>query len=345
MASGTPVHEMWLRLTVDDELVIRDVEAVTDHSPFPICRGITGNFARLKGLSIRPGFHAKVKELLGGVEGCTHLVEMLGPVATTAFQTIYPYRDGCGASAASPPRRGRARSAPDRHLPRLVEQAGRGQAALPGLLQRRLKLSARSVLQRGAVAGAAMAVLGRGGLEIAQQIDADRRGQARFGVRIRAISVTICAQAGMLAPAHLVRAPPTSPARAGRWCGDRDRDVAVDEGRVWVVLHRLRSPTDSPNGRSFRKCSRFRLKMQLIHDNCSNITIDGCSAGLQANRRRFFARGQGDELEGMDRAGHLLGQEGIDRALALEPALAGEGAATISTRKWVSPPGRAPAWP
>ncbi|MGH7090390.1 MAG: DUF2889 domain-containing protein [Stellaceae bacterium] len=108
VAAGTPVHQMWLRLTVDDELAIRDVEAVTDHSPFPICGGITGNFAKLKGLSIRPGFNAKVRELLGGVEGCTHLVEMLGPVATTAFQTIYPYRERLrrlsGQAAASPRR-------------------------------------------------------------------------------------------------------------------------------------------------------------------------------------------------------------------------------------------------
>jgi hypothetical protein len=93
VTSGTPVHQMWLRLVVDDNLDIQDVEAVTDHSPFPICGAITGNYKRLKGLSIKPGFHLKVRELLGGVEGCTHLVEMLGPVATTAFQTIYPYRE------------------------------------------------------------------------------------------------------------------------------------------------------------------------------------------------------------------------------------------------------------
>jgi hypothetical protein len=106
--SGEPVHQMWIRLTVDDNLVIREVEAQTDHSPFPICGGITGNFARLKGISIRPGFHLKVRELLGGVEGCTHLVEMLGPVATTAFQTIYPYRERLrrerGETAATPRR-------------------------------------------------------------------------------------------------------------------------------------------------------------------------------------------------------------------------------------------------
>ncbi|HRE16891.1 MAG TPA: hypothetical protein PLW86_07450, partial [Rhodocyclaceae bacterium] len=25
-----------------------------------------------------------------GVNGCTHIVELMGPIATTAFQTIYP---------------------------------------------------------------------------------------------------------------------------------------------------------------------------------------------------------------------------------------------------------------
>ena len=114
VSSGTPVHQMWIRLAVDDELIIRDVEAVTDHAPFPICGGITGNFARLKGLSIKPGFHIKVRELLGGVEGCTHLVEMLGPVATTAFQTIYPYRERLRRERGEP-------AAKNNRGPRLVD--------------------------------------------------------------------------------------------------------------------------------------------------------------------------------------------------------------------------------
>jgi hypothetical protein len=33
-----------------------------------------------------------VRDLLGGTEGCTHLVDMLGPLATTAYQTVFPYR-------------------------------------------------------------------------------------------------------------------------------------------------------------------------------------------------------------------------------------------------------------
>jgi hypothetical protein len=92
MGPGTPIHDMWLRLTVDDRLEIHAVDAVTDAAPFAPCPSITPNFQRLVGLRIRPGFNQKVKELLGGVEGCTHLVELVAPVATTAFQTIFPWQ-------------------------------------------------------------------------------------------------------------------------------------------------------------------------------------------------------------------------------------------------------------
>ncbi len=89
---GEPVHEMWLRLTVDDDLMIHEVEAVTDWGPFSICPAVTERFKLLKGLRIGRGWRRQVKELLGGVNGCTHLVELVGPVATTAFQTVYPIK-------------------------------------------------------------------------------------------------------------------------------------------------------------------------------------------------------------------------------------------------------------
>jgi hypothetical protein len=92
LAPGTPVHDMWLRLTVDDRLVIHAVEAVTDASPYAVCPSVTANFQRLKGLRIYPGFQKQVRDLLGGIQGCTHLVDMLGPVATTAYQTVFPWR-------------------------------------------------------------------------------------------------------------------------------------------------------------------------------------------------------------------------------------------------------------
>jgi hypothetical protein len=55
-------------------------------------RVITPNFQVLKGLAIKAGWTQKTRELLGGTRGCTHLLELLGPMATTAFQTVYPLR-------------------------------------------------------------------------------------------------------------------------------------------------------------------------------------------------------------------------------------------------------------
>ena len=36
--AGEPIHDMWLRLTIDEEMEIHAVEAVTDHGPYHICR-------------------------------------------------------------------------------------------------------------------------------------------------------------------------------------------------------------------------------------------------------------------------------------------------------------------
>jgi hypothetical protein len=90
---GTALHEMWIRLTLDDKLTVKAVEAVTDAGPFSICGDIAPSFRKLEGLTIGPGWQKRVKELLGGTAGCTHIVELLGPVATTAFQTMYSRRE------------------------------------------------------------------------------------------------------------------------------------------------------------------------------------------------------------------------------------------------------------
>jgi hypothetical protein len=90
---GVPVHEMRIRLTIDDDFEIRAAEAVTEHSPFGLCREVAPNFERLVGLKIGAGWRRAIQSRVGGVEGCTHIVELLGPVATTAFQTIMPLRE------------------------------------------------------------------------------------------------------------------------------------------------------------------------------------------------------------------------------------------------------------
>jgi hypothetical protein len=86
---GEPLHEMWVRLTVDRDLTIIASEASTEHGPFSICPHGADSFSRLAGLSIRAGFLKAANQRLGGTEGCTHLRELLQQVATTAFQTMW----------------------------------------------------------------------------------------------------------------------------------------------------------------------------------------------------------------------------------------------------------------
>lgn len=90
VSAGEAFHDMWLRLTVDTQLKIHQVEAVTDAAPFSPCPAIAKAFRKLEGTHIGPGWSRQVKELLGGTRGCTHLNEMLTPMATTAVQALWP---------------------------------------------------------------------------------------------------------------------------------------------------------------------------------------------------------------------------------------------------------------
>lgn len=87
IAAGEPLHGMGIRITFDDRMTIVDAVAVTDFSPFRICPNITPKYKELIGMRMVAGFTRAVKEKFGGVSGCTHLMELLGPIATTAFQT------------------------------------------------------------------------------------------------------------------------------------------------------------------------------------------------------------------------------------------------------------------
>lgn len=89
---GMALHEMWIRLSVDDHFVVRQVAAATDGSPYRICPEAAPNFRVLEGERIGPGWNRRVKELLGNTQGCTHIVELLPQMATVAFQTIRAYR-------------------------------------------------------------------------------------------------------------------------------------------------------------------------------------------------------------------------------------------------------------
>jgi hypothetical protein len=89
---GEPMHEMLLRVTIDDSFVIQDIFAATEHSPFQMCPAIAPNYKKLIGIKMGPGWRKAIRMKVGGTEGCTHLTELLFPMATVAMQTIWPIR-------------------------------------------------------------------------------------------------------------------------------------------------------------------------------------------------------------------------------------------------------------
>lgn len=100
---GEPLHDMAIRLTVDLSLTIHTVETTMDSTPYAMCSGIAPLYKQLVGESIRPGFTKRVRELFGGTKGCTHLVELLGPIATTAIQVTFQERHRLAKSSDESP--------------------------------------------------------------------------------------------------------------------------------------------------------------------------------------------------------------------------------------------------
>ena len=91
--AGEPLHDMRVRLTIDTDLCVHKVEAATQASPFRICPEIAPNYRKLEGAVIGPGWRARIREVAGGRDGCTHISELLAAMATAAFQTLYAERE------------------------------------------------------------------------------------------------------------------------------------------------------------------------------------------------------------------------------------------------------------
>jgi hypothetical protein len=97
---GRPIHQMKVRLAIDRDFVIHEAEARTLHAPYAVCGDITDSYRQLVGLRIQPGFTQAVKRRFRGVLGCSHMTELLPPMATTAFQILWSKPDSFGGADA-----------------------------------------------------------------------------------------------------------------------------------------------------------------------------------------------------------------------------------------------------
>jgi hypothetical protein len=88
LAAGEPMHDMIVTMTVDADGVVRAFHARAQASPHAACASGAANFERLVGLSVKRGFLRRAAERIGGIEGCTHIRELLQQMATVAFQSL-----------------------------------------------------------------------------------------------------------------------------------------------------------------------------------------------------------------------------------------------------------------
>lgn len=100
--ANTPIHELWLRLTIDTQFNIVAVEAASDAVPYPgYCDTIGADYRKMIGLNLLSGFRHHLKQILSGTHGCTHLTELAQILPTAAVQAfageVLDTRDGDAA--------------------------------------------------------------------------------------------------------------------------------------------------------------------------------------------------------------------------------------------------------
>jgi len=84
---GVPVHDMHVRVRFDADFLILGIEACTDWAPYMGgCDTIGPAYEKLVGVSLMQGFRNALRERLGGIQGCTHISDLLAGLPTAAIQ-------------------------------------------------------------------------------------------------------------------------------------------------------------------------------------------------------------------------------------------------------------------
>jgi len=85
---GEAVHDMTLRLTVDDALTIVGVDAEMATTPVLTCQDVLPGMRALIGIRLVAGWRKIARERIGRLESCTHLMDLMVPATTTFYQTV-----------------------------------------------------------------------------------------------------------------------------------------------------------------------------------------------------------------------------------------------------------------
>ena len=103
--AGEPIHDMLLRLVIDERFQILEAGAQSDAVPFAGSCDVFGDvYGRLVGLNLMRGFRREVRERVGGVEGCTHVTELAQILPTAVVQAFAgEVIDTQGEAGSEPP--------------------------------------------------------------------------------------------------------------------------------------------------------------------------------------------------------------------------------------------------
>jgi hypothetical protein len=86
---GEPIHKMTLKVTLDIDLVIRDIQVLMAYTPYQLCKSASDTMGNLVGLKIEAGWMKEARQRVIRTESCTHVMELLGPISSTAYQTMH----------------------------------------------------------------------------------------------------------------------------------------------------------------------------------------------------------------------------------------------------------------
>ncbi len=87
--AGTPIHDMLLRLVVNEQLDILEAGSVTRWMPYTgTCNDHDDAYGALVGLNLMRNFRQALRLKLGGVLGCTHITELAQTLPTAVVQAF-----------------------------------------------------------------------------------------------------------------------------------------------------------------------------------------------------------------------------------------------------------------
>ncbi len=87
--AGTPIHDMLLRLVVNEQLDILAAGSESRWMPYTdLCSEHGDAYSKLVGLNLLKDFRKQLRHRVGGVLGCTHITELAQVLPTAVVQAF-----------------------------------------------------------------------------------------------------------------------------------------------------------------------------------------------------------------------------------------------------------------